>query len=99
MIRTRRWIQGALLGLVIASVLTVGVNCERWCPFGGVEGLYTYALEGNMVCSLSTSNFFSLVGVLVSTLLLPAPFAATCVPLGPFPNGCMQPAATGKCPR
>ena len=82
MSRTRRWIQGALLGLVIASVLTGGVNCERWCPFGGVEGLYTYALEGNMVCSLSTSNFFILVGVLVSTLLLRRAFCGYMCPLG-----------------
>jgi ferredoxin len=60
----------------------VGENCERWCPFGGVEAIYTYATEGNMVCSLSASNFFILGGVLAMTLLLKRAFCGYVCPIG-----------------
>ena len=65
----RRVVQGAFLALVLVGVFAVGANCERWCPFGGVEAIYTYATEGNMTCSLGTSNFFILGGVLLSAVL------------------------------
>ncbi|MCU0875343.1 MAG: 4Fe-4S binding protein [Pirellulaceae bacterium] len=79
---TRRILQAALLTLTLVGVFAVGANCERWCPFGGVEALYTYAAEGNMVCSLGTSNFFILGGVLLVTLLLRRAFCGYLCPIG-----------------
>jgi polyferredoxin len=80
--KTRRIVQSTVLGLVLASVFIVGANCERWCPFGGVEAVYTYAHEGNMLCSLGTSNFFILGGVLAMTVLLRRAFCGYLCPLG-----------------
>ncbi len=69
--KTTRWIvQFGFLALVLTAVFVFRANCEVWCPFGGVEALYTYAAEGNMPCSLGVSNFYILGGVLVMTLLL-----------------------------
>jgi hypothetical protein len=80
--RNRRIVQGAVLALVLLGVFVWGGNCERWCPFGGVEALYTYAAEGNMLCSLGTSNFFILGGVVLATVLLRRAFCGYLCPIG-----------------
>lgn len=79
---TRRAIQLGFLLLVLGGTFAVAGNCERWCPFGGVEALYTYVTEGDMLCSLGTSNFFILGGVLLMTLLLRRAFCGYICPLG-----------------
>jgi len=79
---TRRVVQFGFLALVLVGVFVLGANCERWCPFGGVEAAYTYAEEGNMLCSLGVSNFFILGGVLVMTILLRRAFCGYMCPLG-----------------
>ena len=90
MTRTRRVIQGSFLALVLCGVFWAGANCERWCPFGGVEALYTYAAEGNLVCSLGTSNFFILAGVLGSALLLRRAFCGYACPIGTLSEWCFS---------
>jgi len=79
---TRRTVQFGFLALILVGVFALGANCERWCPFGGVEALYTYAADGNMLCSLGTSNFFILGGVLAMTLLLRRAFCGYVCPIG-----------------
>jgi len=79
---TRRVIQFALLALTLVGVFVFQGNCERWCPFGGVEALWTYAAEGNMICSLGVSNFFILGGVLLMTLIVRRAFCAYLCPIG-----------------
>jgi len=80
--KTRRVVQGFFLAMVLAGVFVWGANCERWCPFGGVEAIYTYATEGNMLCSLGVSNFFILGGVLSATLLVRRAFCGYMCPIG-----------------
>ena len=82
MTRIRRLVQLAFLVLVLVGVFVYQANCERWCPFGGVEALYTYAAEGNMLCSLGTSNFFILGGVLLSVVLVRRAFCGYLCPIG-----------------
>ena len=74
--KTRRLMQFAFLALTLGSVYLFGANAERWCPFGGVEALYSYYQEGNMLCSLGTSNFYILGGVILMTVLLRRAFCA-----------------------
>jgi len=80
--RVRRVVQGFSLAMVLGGVFLLDANCERWCPFGGVEAIYTYAAEGNMLCSLGVSNFFILGGVLASTLLIRRAFCGYMCPIG-----------------
>jgi ferredoxin len=80
--KTRRVVQFGFLALVLVGVFGVRANCERWRPFGGVEALYTYAREGDMLCSLGVSNFFILGGVLLTTLLLRRAFCSYICPIG-----------------
>ena len=68
--------------MVLSGVFVLGANCERWCPFGGVEAIYTYVAEGNMLCSLGVSNFFILGGVLTATLLVRRAFCGYMCPIG-----------------
>ncbi len=82
MTRTRRIVQGLFLALVLVGVFGLQANCERWCPFGGVEAIYTYVAEGNMLCSLGVSNFFILGGVLAATLLVRRAFCGYMCPIG-----------------
>ncbi len=79
---TRRAMQSAVLATTVVAVFVVGANAEAWCPFGGVEALYTYLHEGNMICSLGVSNFFILGAVLVMTLLLRRAFCGYLCPIG-----------------
>ncbi len=79
---TRRIVQLGFLLLTVLGVFVVKGNAERWCPFGGVEAIYTYVREGNMLCSLGVSNFYILAAVLVMTLLLRRAFCSYLCPLG-----------------
>ncbi len=78
----RRIVQFAFLLMTLVGVFVVRGNAERWCPLGGVEALYTYASEGNMLCSLGVSNFYILAAVLVMTLLLRRVFCGYLCPIG-----------------
>jgi len=79
---TRRTMQFGFLVLTAVGVFVVRGNAERWCPFGGVEALYTYIQEGNLTCSLAVSNFYILGGVLLMTLLLRRAFCGYACPIG-----------------
>jgi ferredoxin len=79
---TRRILQFGFLALTLAGVFAIRGNAERWCPFGGVEALYTYATEGDLVCSLAVSNFYILAGILIMTLALRRAFCGYMCPIG-----------------
>ncbi len=80
--RTRRIVQGGFLALTLLGVFVFGANCERWCPFGGVEAIYEYATRGTMLCSLGVSNFYILGGVVLMTFLLRRAFCGYVCPIG-----------------
>ncbi len=79
---TRRLVQLAFLAITVVGVFVVRGNAERWCPFGGVEALYGYLHEGNMLCSLGVSNFYILAAVLGVTILLRRAFCGYACPIG-----------------
>ncbi len=79
---TRYVLQAGFLVLTVVAVFYVGANAEQWCPFGGVEALYTYVREGNLPCSLGVSNFYILAAVLGMTLLARRAFCSHVCPLG-----------------
>jgi ferredoxin len=80
--RNRRLVQCVFLVLTVIGVFLLRANAEAWCPFGGVEALYTYVNEGNMPCSLAVSNFYILAAVILLTLLLRRAFCGYMCPLG-----------------
>ena len=67
---------------MLFGVFVLGANVERWCPFGGVEAAYTYACDGNMLCSLGISNFYVIVALVVSVLLVRRAFCGYLCPIG-----------------
>ncbi len=79
---TRRFVQTGFLALIVTGVWIVGGNAERWCPFGGVEAIYSYVSEGNLICSLGVSNFYILGGVLLTVLVLKRAFCGYACPIG-----------------
>jgi ferredoxin len=79
---TRRIVQGSFLALTLIGVFVVRGNAERWCPFGGVEAIYSYWTEGNMVCSLGVTNFYVLAGLLITVLLIRRAFCGYLCPIG-----------------
>ncbi|MBD3237239.1 MAG: 4Fe-4S binding protein, partial [Candidatus Eisenbacteria bacterium] len=82
MLRWRRSLQLGFLGLTLVAVFLVGGHAERWCPFGGVESLYAFLTEGQLLCSLGVSNLYILGGVLFMTLLLRRAFCGYVCPVG-----------------
>ncbi len=79
---TRRLVQLGFLALTVVAVFTLGANAEVWCPFGGVEAIYTYVTDGTMPCSLGVSNFFIMGALLVMALLLRRVFCGYVCPIG-----------------
>jgi polyferredoxin len=79
---TRRILQAGLLAVTLIGVFVLGRNAEAWCPFGGVEAIYTYAAEGNLLCSLGISNFYVFGAVIVTVLLLRRAFCGYLCPIG-----------------
>jgi ferredoxin len=96
---TRRILQAGFLVLTLVGVFVVKGNAERWCPFGGVEAVYTYATDGNMLCSLGVSNFYILAGVLAATLLLRRVFCGYMCPIGTISEWLGRAAARLKIPQ
>jgi polyferredoxin len=82
MTTARRIVQAGMLALVLGSVFLVPANAEAWCPLGGIEALYTYAREGNLICSLGVSNFYAILAVLVSVILVRRAFCGYLCPIG-----------------
>jgi ferredoxin len=78
----RTLVQAGFVALTVWAVFFVGANAERWCPFGGVEAIHTYASEGNLVCSLGVSNFYVMGAVLLTALLLRRAFCGYACPIG-----------------
>ncbi|MCK4658336.1 MAG: 4Fe-4S binding protein [Phycisphaerae bacterium] len=93
---TRRIVQFGFLILTLVGVFVVRGNAERWCPFGGVEALYEYVREGNMLCSLGVSNFYILGGVLLATLLLRRVFCGYICPIGTISEWLYGPMGTSR---
>jgi ferredoxin len=89
---TRRILQVGFLALTLIGVFAVAGHAERWCPFGGVEALYTYWTEGNLTCSLAVSNFYVLIGLLVSVVLLRRAFCGYLCPIGTISEWLSRPA-------
>jgi hypothetical protein len=78
----RRVIQFAVLTLTVIGVFLLHSNAERWCPFGGIEALYTYWHEGNLLCSLGISNFYVMAALIVSVLVVRRAFCGYLCPIG-----------------
>lgn len=78
----RAQVQLAFLGLTLGFVFLLQANAERFCPFGGVEAIYAYLTEGNVLCSIGVSNFFVLGGVLLTVLLFRRAFCGYACPVG-----------------
>jgi ferredoxin len=78
----RRIVQLCFLVFILSAVFLVKGNVERWCPFGGIETLYTYYTQGNLICSLAISNLYILVGLLLVTLLVRRAFCGYICPIG-----------------
>ncbi len=80
--RTRRLVQFAFVALTLIGVFVVKGNAEAYCPFGGVEAIYNYISEGNMLCSLGVSNLYVLGAVLLTAFLLRRAFCGYACPIG-----------------
>ena len=78
----RPTVQLGFLGLTLGFVFLLQANAERFCPFGGVEAIYAYLTEGNVLCSIGVSNFFVLGGVLLTVLLFRRAFCGYACPVG-----------------
>lgn len=82
MLSTRRVVQAGFLALTLVGVFVLKGNAEAWCPFGGVEALYSYIQEGSLICSLGISSIYVLIALMVSVLLVRRGFCGYLCPIG-----------------
>lgn len=80
--RNRQLFQAAFLVLTLLGVYALQGNAERWCPFGGVETVYAWFVEGSALCSIGVTNLFALGAVVASLLLLRRAFCSHACPIG-----------------
>jgi ferredoxin len=99
MIRVRRSVQFAFLAMTLLAVFAFRSNAEAWCPFGGMEAIYTYLREGNLVCSLGISNFYALAALVASVLLVRRAFCSHLCPIGTISEWLRDLAARWRLPR
>lgn len=78
----RRILQFGFLALILVVVFGLVGNAEAWCPFGGVEAIYTYWTEGSMTCSLAMTNFYVLGGLLLTLVLVRRAWCSHLCPIG-----------------
>lgn len=79
----RRLLQFAILGLVIYLALGYGSrNFENYCPFGGVEALYSFITAREFTCALSPLNLSLFLAVLGLTLFSKKSFCGYLCPIG-----------------
>ncbi|MHC5010825.1 MAG: hypothetical protein ACYTG6_07740, partial [Planctomycetota bacterium] len=67
--RARTLFQLAFVVLTLVAVFLVRGNAEAWCPFGGIETVHAWVVEGNALCSVGVTNLYVVVAVLLSLLL------------------------------
>lgn len=79
---SRRLFQIGFLVLIVVGVFVVRGNAERWCPFGGVETMYAWAVGGNSLCATGISNLFAFGAIVLSLLLLRRAFCSHACPIG-----------------
>lgn len=74
--------QAGFLLFICGAVFLLGWNVEAWCPFGGVEAMFSYLHEGDLLCSLGVTNFYVLAGVLLLTFSFRRLFCSHVCPIG-----------------
>jgi ferredoxin len=58
------------------------VSPEAYCPFGGIEAIYTWITTGKYIHHAHSSNFIVLIGVLLSAVFLKSSFCGWICPFG-----------------
>jgi polyferredoxin len=83
----RRIFQFGILGYIIYLVLAphfggAPANVEAYCPFGGIQSIFTYIQRGTLACSMSMVPMMIGVTLAVGVVLFSKLFCAYVCPLG-----------------
>jgi ferredoxin len=68
--------------LVREGALNAPPAPEAYCPFGGIEALYTWITTGKYIHHAHSSNFIVLIGLLLSAVVLKSSFCGWICPFG-----------------
>ncbi|MFO7977365.1 MAG: 4Fe-4S binding protein [Bacteroidales bacterium] len=72
-----------IAGAVVRSFfITEPVDFEQYCPFGGIQSLFTYLNNGNLACSMTAVNLVLGIALIVGILLFGKLFCSYICPLG-----------------
>ncbi len=69
---------------IVASESEITISPEAYCPFGGLESLYTFFTNGTTLSHLHTSNIIILGLILIITLFFRSGFCGWLCPFGTF---------------
>ena len=83
----RRIFQFGVLGFILYLVLRplfggLPANVEAYCPFGGIQSIFTYLQRGTLACSMSMVPMLIGVGLAIGVIFFSKLFCAYICPLG-----------------
>lgn len=68
--------------LVRSYILKDQIDFEKYCPFGGIQSLFTYLNNGNLACSMTAVNIVLGIALIIGIVLFGKLFCSFICPLG-----------------
>lgn len=86
-ILARNLLQFGILALIIGAFIRslffkAEVDFEKYCPFGGIQSLFTYFNNGNLACSMTAVNLVLGIALILGIVLFGKLFCSYICPLG-----------------
>ncbi len=86
-----QWVRHTIQALIVGFIAYVGLRhqfgtggspIDAYCPFGGIESLYSLLVQGKMLAKTAFSNLVLLGALIVATLIAGGFFCGWICPLG-----------------
>ncbi len=68
--------------LVRSYIMKDEIDFEKYCPFGGIQSLFTYLNNGNLACSMTAVNLVLGIALIIGIILFGKLFCSFICPLG-----------------
>jgi polyferredoxin len=82
-----QWLIVILLGYLLIRPMidkSYTADFEAYCPFGGLQAFSSFLVNNSLACSMTTTQIFMGLGLLVGVILMSKLFCSYVCPIGSF---------------